>query len=314
MSLSTRCWSRRVAIAAMRARLLIVVVATTIASHGFAQSSAAAIDVEDCAVRFAEEIRIPAVEAGRVVEVRVQVNDIVTATQMLARQDDSAALLRRRAAVWQQTAAREATSDEVDLDYAKALYAEAVAQRDADSSIYQKGGGSLRTLRQSELGVERARLEIARAEKALRLAQIQYELRSAELTAIDDQLNRLKIASPIAGVILSLDRRAGEWIKEGETIATVARMDQLRIDAFLSVQQLPPQQAAGLQVSVVWQNGDQRHQLRGVIDSVDPQILTGQRYRLHATIENKRSGNAWVLVPGMEVAMQVHPERKDREN
>ncbi len=277
-----------------------------------AQPTSTLIVVEDCAVRFAEEIRVPAVEAGRVVEVKVKLNDTVAAGHSIARQDDAAALLRRRAAVWQQTAAREETSDEVDLDYAKALYAEAVAQRDADKGIYQKGGGSLRTVRQSELGVERARLEIARAEKALRLAQIQYELRSAELSAIDDQLERLQIKSPIAGVILSIERRAGEWIKEGETIATVARMDQLRIDAFLSAQQLPQQQAVGSPVSVVWQNAGQTHQLSGVIDSVDPQILTGQRYRLHATIDNKRLGNSWLLLPGTEVEMRVHPPQRGR--
>ncbi|QDS89550.1 p-hydroxybenzoic acid efflux subunit AaeA [Rosistilla ulvae] len=280
------------------------------AAHG--QVASAAVVVEDCAVRFAEEIRIPAVEAGRVVEVKVQLNDTVSAGHLIARQDDSATLLRRRAAVWQQTAAREETSDEVDLDYAKALYAEAVAQRDADKGIYQKGGGSLRTVRQSELGVERARLEIARAEKTLRLAQIQFELRSAELSAIDDQLERLRIKSPIAGVILSIERRAGEWIKEGETIATVARMDQLRIDAFLSAEQLPPAEAVGAPVSVVWRNAGESHQLIGAIDSVDPQILTGQRYRLHATIDNKRLGNAWLLVPGTEVEMRVHLERKVR--
>lgn len=293
-------------------RTTFAVLCVCAATLAIAETPEPGIAVEDCAVRFAEEVRIPAVEAGRVVDLKVQLNDIVTADQLLARQDDAAALLRRRAAVWQQTAAREETSDEVDLDYAKALYAEAVAQRDADKGIYQKGGGSLRTLRQSELGVERARLEIARAEKSLRLAQIQLELRSAELSAIDDQLERLRIKSPIDGVILALDRRPGEWVREGETIATVARMDQLRIDAFLLVQQLPPRQAVGLKVSVVWQDAGKTHRLHGVIDSVDPQILTGQRYRFHATIDNERSGDSWVLVPGTEVVMRVLSEQKDR--
>ena len=270
------------------------------------------IAVEDSVVRFGEEIRVPALEAGRVVELTVKRNDIVSPGQLLARQDDSAQLLQRRAAMWQQTAAREESSDEIDLEYARALYAESVSQRDADSGIYQKGGGSLRAVRQSELAVQRAQLEIQRAEKALRLARIQLELRTAELTAIDDQLQRLQIKSPIAGVVLTVDRRVGEWIREGETLATIVRMDRLQIDAFLSNDQLRSSEAIGCPITVSWSEASQPKQLAGTIDSVDPQVLTGNRYRLHASVKNVQQGNAWLLVPGTDVTVHVHPPTKTR--
>ncbi|MEZ6090968.1 MAG: HlyD family efflux transporter periplasmic adaptor subunit [Pirellulaceae bacterium] len=270
------------------------------------------ITVEDSVVRFGEEIRVPAVEAGRLVELKVKRNEIVTGGQLLARQDDSAHLLQRRSATWQQTAAREESSDEIDLEYARALYAEAVAQRDADAGVYQKGGGSMRSVRQSELAVQRAHLEIQRAEKALRLARIQLELRTAELTAIDDQLQRLQIRSPIAGVVLTVDRRVGEWIREGETLATIVRMDRLQIDAFLSNDQLRSSEAVGSPISVTWSDFGKSRRLTGTVDSVDPQVLTGNRYRLHATVENVKSDEGWLLVPGMDVMVNVHPKTAAR--
>ncbi len=268
---------------------LVSLASVALVSTGNAQSpTEAVVEVQDCVVRFAKEVNVPALASGRVGQVHVTINDAVKADSPIARLDDRSLLIRRRSAQLQLAAARRDVQDEAE-------------NRHAESSV------------------QRSRAEAARAERQRERAELEVDLREADLAVIDQRLSHLRTETPLAGVVLEINRSEGEWIEKGETIATVARIDRLHVHALLSSDKISPAVCRNLPVSVFWRDpttGAQRS-LRGKILSVDPQRLPGGRYRLHAEIVNQNRGgdsSAWLLYPGVNVRMKVYASAATAHN
>ena len=223
-------------------------------------------------------------------------------------------LIRRRAAQLRSQHAKADSLDDVEINYAKVAKEEAEAELDVSRSIQKDARGAvpLTRMRQLRLAVERGQLEVAQAKRRMKQAEVEASLREADLAVIDDQMRNLHVESPIGGVVLDVDREPGEWIEKGQPIATVGRIDRLHVHALLSSDKIAPSQCKGLSVSVHWidpTNGKESS-LRGTVLSVDPQMLPGGRFRLHAEIVNRNVGNQtdqWRLHPGAEVRMKVFP-------
>ncbi len=170
------------------------------------------------------------------------------------------------------------------------------------------------TMRRLRLGVERAELDVNRAKKAVEQAKIEVDLRTADLSLIEDTLRRLHIQSPLSGVVLEVFRQRGEWVAAGEPIVRIARLDRLDVHAILSAEQLPPQLCRDQTVVVRWTDPTNKKELllRGRVTAVQPQRLAGSRYRFQANVENQKTsdGRDWALYPGTEVKMFVYPQNQ----
>lgn len=267
------------------------------------------VEVEQCVVRYAEEVAVPALDSGPLVEVAVKQNQEVQSGQLVARLADDSLGIRRRAAELRRKIAQQRLADNLEGDFAETAYQEAVEELESNRRVYDASSGAvpLTTLRRLRLAVERANLERERVKKLRREAEIELEVQTAELELIDDHLRRLRVQSPMTGVVLSVEHQVGEWVAVGDPVARVARMDRLHVQALLSESQLLPRLAQDAPVTVRWREGEVEHVLRGRVTSVDPQMLSGGRYRLHATVENRLVQGSWLLWPGREVAMTVHP-------
>ena len=294
--------------------LLVVGGLASMLSLDAGTSRADGIEVQDCAVRFAAEVDVPVLAMGRVAEVNVAPNDMIDLGTPIARLDDRSLLIRRRAAQLRYDNARADSEDEVEIEYANVAKAEAEAELDVSRSIQRDARGAvpLTRMRQLRLAVERGQLEVARAKRRLKQAEVEAGLREADLAVIDDQLRNLHIESPIGGVVLQVNRDKSEWIEKGETIVTIGRIDRLHVHALISSEKIAPSQCRGLAVSVHWQDAADgtEKSLRGKVLSVDPQMLPGGRFRLHAEVINRRVDSKvdqWQLRPGTDVRMEVFP-------
>ncbi len=298
---------------ASRKTAVMIAIGICISLGNLAFTFSADIELEDCVVRFAEEVKVPALESGRVAQVLVKLNDVVEKDAPIARLDDRGLLIQRRAAMLRVSAARNETSDQVELKYAETALAEAEAELETSRSIQRDVSGAipLSQLRRLRLAVDRGILEVARAKKRQKQALIELELRETDLSVLDDQLRHLHIESPINGVVLEVARAAGEWIEKGQPIATVARIDRLHVHALVSNQQILPTACRGLPVSVHWIDAasGREQSLRGKVLSVDPQMLPGGRFRLHAEIVNEaeQDESQWKLTPGADIRMKMYP-------
>ena len=272
-----------------------------------------AIEVYECVVRFAEEVKVPAMESGRLDGVFIKPNQTVTVGTKLAQLDDDTLRSLRRVAVLRYNSSRSEATDDVELRYAETALAEAQAELDMNRSIQNdvRGAVPLTQLRRLRLAVERGELEVSLAKKRREKAAIEVQLREADVSMLDHQIENLAFKSPIDGVVLDVNRTNNEWIDKGQPIATVARMDRLHVHALVDARLISPTLCSGLPVSVHWidTSSNQQKSLRGKVLSVDPEMFPGERFRLHAEITNRadeRDTNQWQLKPGANVRMKVY--------
>lgn len=138
---------------------------------------------------------------------------------------------------------------------------------------------------------------------------------------LDLQLAKLRARSSLTGVVLARYRNRGEWVDKGEPIAKIARMDQVRVSAFMAEADLSPRKAVGTPVAVQWHEGNTTpgnaieasgpYTLRGKIVSIDPQMMSDQTYRVNVMIENRQVDGGWLLLPGRSVTMTVFTSREE---
>lgn len=308
--------------------LKCLVIAVLVSPTALCAEDDSVVTVKDVVVDFASKIDVPARHTGPVTVLNARQNQWFQSGQLIAKLDDTQLLIRQRSAQLKQAAARLVIEDEVEIRYAETALAEAEAELDDSRAVDERVSGAVarNQMRRLKLAVKRSELELARAEKQRKHAEIEWQLRSADLSTLDHELQQLQCVSPIDGVVLNVHRRLGEWVHAGDPIVTLADAAVLHLHALVHADDLDAAQCVGLPVSVDWTKqspttGEEKlYSLRGKVLSVDPMRLPGNRFRLHAEVANRRNvitGNeplvsdGWQLVPGMEVTMKIH--RSDAE-
>ncbi|EMI52072.1 HlyD family secretion protein [Rhodopirellula sallentina] len=331
----------------MKAWMSLVIVTATMVPAVFPANSIGADDtvvVRDVVVEFAGKVDVPARQSGPVAELNARLNEWIGRDQVIAKLDDTALVIRRRAASLRYESARLMLNDYVEIQYAETALAEAQAELDDGQAASDRVSGAVarNQLRRMKLAVERAELELARAQKKRRQDEIDMQLRAADLAMIDHELKQLEFVSPIDGIVLNVHRELGEWAHEGEPLVTIADAAVLHLHALVDADRLDPSRCVGLPVTVHWSAETNtvarssssalnasaasvsEQTLQGKVISVDPTRLPGNRFRLHAEVQNRRhvgnripqqgEGNVadgWQLAPGMEVTMKIHCSEVD---
>jgi len=317
-----------------------LLVLSVISTSSLAEDSNS-IRVNDVVVEFARTIDVPSRQSGPVVVIDALQNQWVSQGQRIASLDDTALVIRRRGDSLRCDSARLVLQDNIEIRFAETALAEANSELDDSQSASDRVSGAVsrNQLRRTKLAVERAELELDRSKKQRRQAEIDLQLRSADLAMIDHEMAQLQCIAPIDGIVLNVYRELGEWIHAGEPLVTIADAAVLHLHALVDADSLDPARCVGLPVTVHWTSSSLsmsnvgavvQNQLRANIDrsesslcgkviSVDPVRLPGNRFRLHAVVENRRhvadanvqanpglAGDGWLLSPGMKVSMEIH--------
>lgn len=267
------------------------------------------IDIPDSVVQFIDEIDVPALASGKLVEVTVQDFHTIDAETVLARLDDTALKDRQHVAeVGRQLLSNKLQSSLID-QIAKLSMEEAKAKHDSNVSTNASSPGSIPTMEihRSMLALERSKIEAQRVKEQKEDLRLELNIQSSEVAQVQHQIEQLNVISPVSGVVLKVNKQAGEWVNVGETVASVARMDRLQIPVLLSERQVLHRYAAGTSVVVHWQEGSTRHALRGRIVSVEPVLRGNDDYRALVEVENRKLSSGWLLTSGRRVTVTVYP-------
>ena len=128
-------------------------------------------------------------------------------------------LARARAA---STAALDLTQARVDFEEQNVKRAEVLFARKVSSN--QQLDEARTTLRLARLQVAQSQSDRQLAELELARAQAIYDLKT--------------VIAPVDGIVLAVDRTVGEFLGDGDHIATLAMIDPLRAEVFLPLEQL----------------------------------------------------------------------------
>ena len=171
-----------------------------------------------------ESIEVACAEPGVVARVLVKQGDSVQAGTVLAVMDNAVleATLRATETKAKSTAKIDLARIEVHLKQ---------RQKNKLSLVLADGHATTNE-------IEKAEAELAASEAQLRLSEEEAVLNQIEVEQIRAQIERRTIRSPVDGVVVRVRRRNGEFLSGSEpVIATVVRLDRLRVKFYVSTDQ-----------------------------------------------------------------------------
>lgn len=225
-------------------------------------------------IRLIEEARTSAREPGVLKEVAVKEGQLVREGQLLARVEDSQARYLQRRAELELQIAREEAEDDVIVRAAEK--AEAVADNDwqrAQRAVERNPNAiSASEVEHLRLTAEKATLDVERAKRDFRIAQVSRDLKENELEFAAEHLERHQVLAPIDGMVVEVNRRRGEWVEPGDDVARILRIDQLRAEGFSEARHVQTDWVGRSVTILVDLGGPESEKFSGKLVFVSPEI------------------------------------------
>lgn len=268
-------------------------------------ASDAPLRIDSVLVTVIEQVEVPAREVGQLTNLRVREGMTIERGALLAQIEDSEArLLLKQAQLEYETAQLKAEND-VDLRFARKSHevANAELQRAKDSIQKYPKSISKTELDRLQLTAEKAELEIEQATEEAKTAHLEAKLKqnAEEIAAL--AVEKRKVVSPIDGMVVQIMTRTGEWVRPGETVMRLLKLDRLRAEGLINVSLLQERDLKDRPVVLLVNPGTKQEQkFRGKISFVSPEInAVNNQTRVWADIENPDLK----LKPGMRASLII---------
>ena len=266
----------------------------------------AELTIERCIVSLVDEARVPAEEAGVLVELAVTEGTRVSKGDAIAKVNDAQPQVERKKAEAELAHAKKTAENAVQEKYAAA--AKAVAEKIYDRKLKASKDTkavSADELDELKLKCDEQALSIEKAQFDQELAQLTVAVKEAEVEAAKKAIERRLIRSPLDGVVLEVLKHRGEWVQPQEPIARVARIDELLVKGHVPIQKAPRALVAGQPVSVTVElEGGRKETFAGTIVFASPEAPGGD-YLVHADVDNRQVDGEWLLPAGINATMTI---------
>ncbi|MCA9014538.1 MAG: HlyD family efflux transporter periplasmic adaptor subunit, partial [Planctomycetaceae bacterium] len=268
-------------------------------------SGANELRIDSVLVSLIEQVEVPARDVGQLNQMLVKEGTTVQKGELLAQIEDAeAALLMQQAKLEFEMAQLKAMND-VNLRFAKKSYevAKAELQRAEDSIKKYPKSISKTELDRLKLTAEKAELEIEQAAEEAKTVKLEADLkRNAEQIA-ELAVQRRKVISPITGMVVQIMTREGEWVRPGDTVLRILKLDRLRAEGLINVSQLQDRDLKNRPVVLIVNPGTkQQQEFKGTVSFVSPEVNpVNNQTRVWAEIENPDLK----LKPGMRASLII---------
>jgi macrolide-specific efflux system membrane fusion protein len=289
-------------------------VAAALAASGLVSGGRAADPepvLERCLVSVIDEAKVPAREAGVLVELRVREGDTISREDVIAKIDDNQPQMEKRKAVAEHQQAKSKSESDVDIRYAEKAEAVAKKAHQKAESAHARSEGSVTEVERDRLKLEweKTGLQIEQARLERELAKLAATSKQVEVDAADNGIERRLIKSPLDGIVVQVFPHQGEWMQPGDPLARVVRTDKLKVEGYVDAAKWDPEQIRDRPVTVeVVLAGDRRETFTGRMVFVSPLDESGGDYKVVAEVENRQAepSKQWLLRPGKTATMTVH--------
>jgi multidrug efflux pump subunit AcrA (membrane-fusion protein) len=210
---------------------------------------------------------------------------------------------------------QEQAASDANLKAAEATIGVALAEYDGSRRIKERAEQAVSEfeLRRLQLTHERSVYQADNARVEYAVAQHARNKAAAQLQAVENEISRRIVTSPINGVVVDKFRNVGEWAQAGEPIYRVVQMDRLRVEGMLKVTEYMPEDVAGspVKIFVITSQGHQEEEFDATIDFVNPVVDPSGEFLIHAEFDNPRKPNGqWRVRPGLDAEIMILPPRK----
>lgn len=252
---------------------------------------------------------LPAQQGGVLRTINVKIGDHVTEGDVLATVDDQQEKLSLEVSRQRLVMAEKEADNDVNERYARAAagvyqyrykMVEEAVQKVPDAYSQSEVMTYLLQANQYALQTEQAVHE-------RNLAQLAVRVREAEFELAKHELERRQIRAPVDGVIEDVYPVDGDWVRAGDPIVRLIKMDRLNIKGTFAYGQLTPGDVRGKNVIVrVPLARGQVGEFTGKVDSTGADFGSGE-IKIIAEVQNRTDPQTkdWLLMPGMRGEMQI---------
>jgi macrolide-specific efflux system membrane fusion protein len=273
-----------------------------------AKAAAGPVEVSNMLVKIVEQVDVPAREAGALAAVHVSEGQLVEDGAAIAQIEDTEASIVAERAKAELAVARHQSENDVAVRFSKKSMEVAKAEltRAEESNKRYAKSVSDSELDRLRLLVEKGTLEIEQAQHDRVTASLTGRVKDFECRAAVEKVARHKVSAPVAGLIVQVHRHRGEWVKPGEPVVRIQRLDRLRAEGFLKASALT-QDLQGRPVKLsVDLPGKPGVEFPGKIVFIDPEIdPVNAQVRVWVEVPNP----GLRLRPGMRASMTLDLSR-----
>ena len=278
------------------------VVATICLSRTLGGWAAELVEVPSAPITIIDSVDVAAANSGVLTSAPIREGQLVSQGQELARVDDRMAALKAVQAEVNLQLANEEAGNDVAYRLSKKTHQVAVGELARAKKMNQNIPGSVSEAEVIllQLAVDKAELEMENAQHKYKILRLTAKLREADLQLAEHERDRYAIQSPLNGMVIRLDRRAGEWVESGTVLARLVRVDRLRAEGFVKAE-LTTQGLIGREVTM--KVGDPLRQVAGEVVFVNPEAnpVTGV-----VSVWAEFPNSDLTLRPGLRGTMVIH--------
>lgn len=264
----------------------------------------AEVTIRPAILKVIEDVAVPALEEGPVTEIMVREGEVVEFGQALVQIDDQLSQFRLQQAEveFKIAAIRAADESEVLLAQSESTVAQASLQRALDSRKKFPDTPSQAEVESLELQVAQARQHWERARRDRQLADLSRDMAERMLAVASYQSERYRVKAPIKGAVVEIVAKRGSWVRPGDPLLRIMRIDRLRVEGFLDREHVRPG-LIGAPVKVIIEGSKaDGERYEGKIVFISPEIDSNDnRQRVFAEVDNGHGK----LGPGMRATMTL---------
>ena len=215
-----------------------VSVLLSVPAAGAEPRGAGSIPVSSMLLKLVEQVDVPARETGVLASVEAREGQLVRQGELLAQIDDTEAKIAEEQAKIDIEIAQASASNDVNLRFAKKSVevAKAELRRSDESNEKYPRSVSESEVDRLRLLVEKSSLEVEQAEHEYAVAKLMLQAKEGEYRLAQQKAQRHQVPSPLDGIVVQVYRHRGEWVKPGEAVVRILRMDRLRAEGFVKAE------------------------------------------------------------------------------
>lgn len=264
------------------------------------------IRLESAVTQVLEAVDTAAQRSGVLESLNVREGQTVKQGDVLGKIIDDGSRLKYDRARYEYAIANQTSKDETLVKYAsKSLeVARAELARSEGANRAVELAVSDTELDHLRLLVSKAELEVEKSLIEFEVAKLNERLREVDLKETKFELSKHEILSPIEGQVAVVKTRAGQWIQTGESVLRIVRIDRLRVEGWISVEQaIQIQQDQSAEVTIKVPNrADIKKQGKVVFVSLEANPVD-RKIRVWIEIDNQDR----TLRPGLRAEVVVAP-------
>ena len=264
--------------------------------------------IKSAVLQLVSEIELPATASGPLSEIMVKEGSMVAMDQVLATiHDDESQLILEEKLIELDIAKQELKSD-VDIKYALKSKQVALAdfRRAQQSNRGYAGVVSDREMDRLKLLVEKSDAELDKIQFEKTIMKKQVALKDAATRKARFEVDRHKVRATIAGQIIEVNKRVGEWVNVSDPVLKLVQLDRLLVEEFVPTS-VARQTYSGAKATFKPNSGSQSKswQIQGTVVFVSPNIdPLNARVKVRIEFDNEHLK----LRPGMKGLVTIHPK------